>query len=131
MSRLRKPRLTMTNASSHRNGSRYHLFGLGMDPPQLLGLRLELNGVLEHRVVPMPLREILSAHEGAVLGGASVIVPEIEVEEIDRMREGGPRYHLVGAKALVNLLGRFHLVVGAGDGFLRFVVDALDGRTRM
>src|SRR3954466_12824774 len=131
MSRARKLKLTTTNASSHRRGSRYHLFGFGMGPPQLLGLCLEFNRVLEDRVVPVPLREVLPAHEGAVLGGAPVIVPEVEVEEIDRVGELGAADDLVGAKALVNLLGRLHLLVGAGDGLLRLVVDAFDDRTRV
>ena len=61
-----------------------------MDPPQLLGLRFEFDGVLEDRVIAVPLREILSAHEGTVLGRAAVVVPQIEVEEVDRVREGGP-----------------------------------------
>src|SRR6516165_6371007 len=112
MSRLRQPRFTMTNASSHREGSRYHLFGLGMAPPQLLSLRLELNGVLEDRVIAVPLGEVLSAHEGPVLGGAPVIMPEVEVKKIDRLREQGAAYHLLGAQALVSLLGRLHFFIG-------------------
>src|SRR4051794_14126392 len=97
MSRLRNPRFTMTNASSQSEGSRYQLFGPGMCPPQLLGLRPELDGVFEDRVVAVPLGEVLSAHEGPVLGGPPVVVPEVEVEEVDRVRERGAGYHLVGA----------------------------------
>src|SRR5262244_3733707 len=99
MSRLRKPRLTITNASSQRVGSRYHLFGLGMAPPQFLSPRVELNRVLEDRVVAVPLGEVLSAHKGPMLGGAPVVVPEIEVEKIDRVRERRTADHLVGAQA--------------------------------
>src|SRR5215831_12593684 len=123
MSRLRKPRFTMTNASSHTEGSRYHLFRPGMAPPQFLSLRLELNGVLEDRVIAVPLGEVLSAHEGPVLGGAPVIMPEIEVEKIDRVRERRPGDHLVGAQAVVSLLGRLHFCIGGRDRLLRFVVD--------
>src|SRR3954452_7164542 len=98
MSSVRNARFTITNPSSHSEGSRYHLFGFGMDPPQFLGLRLEFDGVLEHRVIAVPLGEILSAHEGPVLGGAPVIVPEIEVEKINGVRERRTGYHLVGAQ---------------------------------
>src|SRR5262249_33085526 len=129
MSRLRKPRFTMTNASSHNPGSRYHLFGLGMAPPQFLSLCLELNAVLKDRVIAVPLGEVLSAHEGPMLGGAPVIMPEIEIEKIDRVRKRRTAYHLLGAQALVSLLGRLHFFIGARDGLLRFVVDALDDRT--
>src|SRR6516162_7258079 len=131
MSRLRKPRFTMTKASSHRAGSRYHLFALGMVPPQFLGLRLEFNGVLEDRVVAVPLGEVLSAHERPVLGGAPIVMPEIEVDKIDRVRERRTGYHLLGAQALVNLLGRLDFFIGARDGLLGFVVDALDERSCM
>ena len=46
-----------------------------MNPPELFGLGLEFNRVLKDRVVAVPLREILTAHEGAVLGGAPIVVP--------------------------------------------------------
>src|SRR5262245_41680814 len=131
MSRLRNARFTITNSSSHTAGSRYHLLGLGMDPPQLLGLRLEFGGVLEDWVVAVPLGEVLAAHEGPVLGGAPVIVPEVEVEEIDRVRERRTGYHLVSAQAVVNLLGGRHFFIGARDGLLRFGVDAIDDRGRV
>src|SRR5215475_12964842 len=104
MSSVRNVRFTITNSSSHTAGSRYHLFGPGMGPPQLLGLRLEFNGVVQNRVIAVPLGEVLSAHESPMFGGAPVIMPQIEVEKIDRVRERRTGNHLVGAQAFVNLL---------------------------
>src|SRR3954466_1651401 len=58
-----------------------------MTPAQLVGLRAELHRSCQHRVVAVPLHEIGASHEGAVLRGAAVVVPQIEVDEIDRLRE--------------------------------------------
>ena len=85
--------------------------------------------MLEDRVIAVPLGEVLSAHEGSVLGGAPVIMPEIEVDKINRVRERRTAYHLLGAQALVSLLGRLHFFIGARDGLLRLVVEAIDDRT--
>src|SRR6185437_17148957 len=115
---VRNPILTIAKSSSQTAGSPYHLFGFGMDPPERFGLLLDFDCVLEDRIVAVPLGEVLTAHEGAVLGRAPVVVPQIEVEEIDRLREERTGDDLVGAERLVDFLGGFYLIVGGGDGGL-------------
>src|SRR5438105_890162 len=87
MSKIRKARLTSTKASSHRRWSRSHLLLLGMGPPHLLGQGLNLDRMLEHRIGPVPLCEVLAAHERPVLRGPPVIVPQVEVHEVDGLLE--------------------------------------------
>jgi hypothetical protein len=60
-----------------------------MLPPQFFRGMANFNGVLEHGVVAVPLNEVGPAHERPVLGRAAVVVPEVEVEEIDRMLKDG------------------------------------------
>src|SRR5437763_9036327 len=96
MSPARKARLTRTNSSTHSRGRRYHLLRLAMIPPKLLRHRLEIDHVRQHRVVAVPLDEVGAAHEGAVLGGPAVVVPQVEVLEVDRVLE-----RLVGQQALL------------------------------
>jgi hypothetical protein len=48
---------------------------LSMPPPHLVSQGPDLNRALEHRVVAVPRHEVDTAHERAVLGRATVIVP--------------------------------------------------------
>src|SRR3954462_3326065 len=105
MSRLRKARLTRTNASSHSQWSRYRLLVLAMGPPQFVGQRPQFHRVLEDRVVAVPLGEVGPAHEGGVLGGAAVVVPQVEVQEVDRVRERRALQHAVLAQPRDNIGG--------------------------
>src|SRR5215467_3159254 len=123
MSRLKKARLTRTNVSSQSRWSRYHLLVLAMCPPHFLGHCPDLDGVREDRVVAVPLGEVLAAHEGAVLGGPAVIVPQVEVAEVDRLRERRRRQNAVLAQAGHDVRGGLDLPVGALDGLLGLVVD--------
>src|SRR5437868_5910964 len=86
MSGASAARLTKANSSSSRRWSRYHLL-LAMRPPQLVGHGLQFDGVLQDRVVAVPLHEVGPAHESAVLGRPAVVVPQVEVGEVDRLRE--------------------------------------------
>ena len=58
-----------------------------MLPPQFVGIVLQLDGLLQQSIVAVPLHKIGAAHEGAVLAGAAVVVPQIEVGEVDGVRE--------------------------------------------
>src|SRR6187455_941260 len=88
MSRAKKARLMVTNDSGQSCESRHQLFRLGfMTPSQFLGLFLQLNRMLENGIISMPLGEVLPPHEGSVLGGAAVVMPEIEIEKINRFLE--------------------------------------------
>jgi len=43
----------------------------------------------------MPLHEIGASHESAVFAGASVVVPEIEIDEVDGLGEWRPGERLI------------------------------------
>ena len=66
-----------------------------MFSPQLCGHRLQLDGFLHHGIVPVPLHEIGSAHERAMLAGSPVVVPQIEIHKIDGVGEWRPREHAI------------------------------------
>src|ERR1700690_2333813 len=101
MSRVKNPRFSSANASTSSHGSSHHALLLsGMVSPQLICHRLEFGGLAQHGIVSMPLHKIRSAHERPVLGGSSVIVPEIEVEEIDGLREWRPVQNSIFAQAI-------------------------------
>src|SRR5215471_5608140 len=87
ISRLRKATFTRMNASSQTRGSRRQLF-LSMGTPQFPSHGFELDRVLEDRVVAVPLHEIGTPHERAMLRRAPVVMPEVEVMEVDRVLEG-------------------------------------------
>ncbi len=56
-----------------------------MRPPQFPGFRANLDQVLQDRVIAMPLHEIRPAHERAMFGGPAIVMPEVEVFELDRL----------------------------------------------
>src|SRR6478736_5567202 len=98
MSSVRKPRFTSAKASTRNQGCAYQasdhlpvchktLLLPGMTSPQLVGHRFELRGLAQHGIVSMPLHKIRPAHERAVFRRASVVMPEIEIDKIDRLRE--------------------------------------------
>src|SRR5579885_2694232 len=124
MSTLRKARFTSTKPSTHSRGSRNQLL-LAMPPPQLGGLGLDLDGMLQHGVVAVPLHEVRSAHEGPMLGGAAVVVPQVEVGEVDGLRERLLAEQPLLAQAFEDVGGGLYLLVGGLDDLLGLVVDAL------
>src|SRR5665213_4060661 len=92
MSAISPAKLNRTNTSTHSWGSdRQPGHGpasrFAMDAAELVGLRAELDGLREHRVGAVPLHEIGAAHERTVFRRAAVVVPEIEIDEIDWRRE--------------------------------------------
>src|SRR5215510_7642898 len=104
MSNARKARLISTNASTQRLGSlaqhwpsalfRARLIrsrsclSTAMAFAQFFSARFQFHRPGHDRVVAVPLNKISPTHEGAVFRGASVIVPEIEIDEVDWIREG-------------------------------------------
>ena len=58
---------------------------LAMLSPELGGHGLEFDRLLQHGIVAVPLHEVRAAHERAVFAGPSVVMPEIEVNEVDRL----------------------------------------------
>src|SRR5215467_7510981 len=91
MSKVRKPRLRITNTSTHRSG-RFHQESLaaGMPSPELVSHGMQFDGLLQHGIIAVPLHKIRPAHESAVLAGAPVIVPQIEIHKVDGMGERRP-----------------------------------------
>ena len=75
----------------------------------------------------MPLHEIRAAHEGAVFAGASVIVPEIEVGEVDGMREGRSGQCAVLVQTIHDVFGCENLFVGASNDLFCLRIDAVNG----
>jgi hypothetical protein len=98
-----------------------------MLPPEFGGHALQLDSLLEHGVVAVPLDEVGAAHEGAMLRGAAVVVPQIEVEEVDGIRERRAGERAIGAQRGDEILRVLHAGVGGGDDLLGLDVDAVDG----
>src|ERR1019366_2161431 len=115
MSRLRKAMFTRTNASSHRRGSAYHLLFLSIIPPHLLGRAANLHDVFHHGVVAVPLDKVGATHECAMLGGPSIVVPQVKVSEVDRVLEGPAFEDTVLAQPIDDVLCRLGLVIGRND----------------
>src|SRR5215472_19151261 len=106
MSIARNPRLKRTKSSSRNQGTsqRSGLFA-GMLLPQFRCHGLQLHGFPQHGIVAMPLHEIRTAHECAVFGRTSVIVPEIKVDEVNRMRKWRAADGAIGAQTVHQSFG--------------------------
>ena len=63
--------------------------------PEFRRHRFQLDRFLQHRIVAVPLHEVGASHECAVFAGASVVVPEIEVDKVDGLGEGRAGEHPV------------------------------------
>ncbi len=91
----------------------------------------ELDLFLEKFVVAVPLDEIGAAHEGAVLGGAAIVVPKVEEEEVDRLLEGLRAEDAIFAEASDELLGLLDFFVGRSNDGLGLCVNAIDENFRV
>ena len=78
----------------------------------------------EDRVVAVPLHEVRPAHERAVLGGAAVVVPEVEIGELDRLAERLRRRAVRRLERVHDGLGGVDLFVGRSTDGLAFLVNA-------
>src|SRR6185369_10043927 len=100
MSKVRNPTFTSANNSTHICGSSHQrLAAVSMSAPQGRRIGLQLHHLLQHRIVAVPLHEVSSAHESAMLAGASIVMPEIEVHEIDWLREGWSTHSAIFTEA--------------------------------
>src|SRR5215831_5242069 len=123
----RKATLTSTNSSSQRRWSRHALFARCIFlPPQLFGQGLDFDRVLPQRVIAMPLGKVGAPHEGAMLGGAAVIMPEVEVLEIKRCLARLLAHQAFLSQSFDNLLVRFHLFVGGLHNGFGLLVELID-----
>ncbi len=75
-----------------------------MLPPQLVRLVLELDGLREQLEIAVPLHKIRSPHERSVLAGAAVVVPHVEVSEIDGMRKRRPGKRAILVQSIDDVL---------------------------
>src|ERR1035438_325175 len=113
MSKVRNPTFRITNASTHICG-RIHQRSLAaaMVSPEFGGHGLKLNSLLHHWIVAVPLHKVGSSHECTVLARASVVMPEIEVDEIDTIGEWQPGQHSVLAQSVHDVLRGVNAIVG-------------------
>src|SRR5262249_8472540 len=74
----------------------------------------------------MPLHEIRTAHEGAVLGRAPVVVPEISVDKVNGMRKAWTADGAISTQALHQSFDGVYFVVGCLYHLLRLRVYAVD-----
>ena len=86
---------------------------------------------MEQAVVAVPLNEVGAAHEGSMLAGAAVVVPEVEVGEVDGVGEGRAGERAVLVQAVDDVFGGQDLCVGVGDHLLGLRVDAVDQGLRV
>src|SRR5947209_6405727 len=122
MSTARKARLESTSSSTQKSGLAHHASpssrrrmdlasrslvdgicrlggGGGFLPlPQVGGRLLELGDLRHQLVIAVPLDEVRPTHVGPVLGGPPAVMPEVEVEELDRLVEGLRSQELVFLK---------------------------------
>src|SRR6185312_44322 len=99
MSPARMPRFAVTKTSTQSCGSRTHCIrgctissrhrssqlAVSMLLPHLRCGVLQLDRLLQQRIIPVPLDEIRPTHEGSMLRGAAVVVPQVEVEKVHRI----------------------------------------------
>ena len=71
----------------------------------------------------MPLHKIRAAHESTVLGCAAVVVPQIEVGEVDGVRKRRAGQRTILTQVIHDGLGREDLRVGALDNFFSLTVN--------
>src|SRR2546423_13445498 len=83
--------LKSTKSSNQSCQSRASLFrSASMLCTQFGGHALHLYHLRQHGIVAMPLNEVGTTHEGAVLRSASIVMPEIEAHEVDGVRKRWP-----------------------------------------
>src|SRR5271166_1517361 len=91
--------------------------------PQIGGRFLELGQLGDDFVVAVPLDKVGPTHVRAVLGGAAAVMPEVEVQVLDRLVERLLRQQLVLAELLDDVLGLVDDLVGGPDHAFGFAVE--------
>ena len=87
---------------------------------------VEFNHLCQQLIVTVPLNEVSSAHEGAMFAGATFVMPEIEIGEIDRLAEGQAGEASIFVQVVHNGLGGENLGIGAGDNLFSLRVNPVD-----
>src|SRR6516164_5522420 len=131
MSGARPPRLTRAKSSTHIWGRRNHLTAGCMGFAHGICFAADFYEMLQNRVVAMPLNEVRAAHERAMLGRASIIVPEIEVLELDGVLEWVPLKDAFLAQLVHDRSGGGDFLVGCVHDLFRFTIDSVNKRTGM
>src|SRR5579872_7360050 len=133
MSPARMARLVATNSSRSSSSSKTQAthrecstLARTMHPPQLDCIVLQLDRLLQQSVVAVPLHKVGAAHEGTMLARAAIVVPEVEVREIDWIGERRSRNDSVLVKPVDNGFGLEHFRVRAGDNFFGLRIDPID-----
>src|SRR5262249_1752341 len=90
---------------------------------------LDLDRVLQQGIGTVPLSEILAAHESAMLDGPAIVMPKIEILEINRLRERLTGDNPIFAQTEINVLDFLDFLVGARNHFFCLAVDRIDDRT--
>src|ERR1700733_4089152 len=106
ISKVRKPKLSRTKTSrtvSGPNQSRLSLSGTA--PPQIGGHGFKVDLLSQHGVVAVPLHEVSTSHERSMLRGAAVVMPEVEIYEINRLGEGRRLNQTIVPQAIHQCLG--------------------------
>src|SRR4051794_31794005 len=117
MSGANPNRFTTANNSS-QSACREKLLWLPlMDASHFFSHALDLGRMLEHWVIAMPLHEIRASHKGSMFGGASVIVPKIEICEVNRVFKRQADQAVLAQSVHDRLRSRY-LAVCAGHDFL-------------
>ena len=87
---------------------------------------LQFDGFGKQLVVPVPLNKVRSTHESAVLAGAAVIVPQIEVSEIDGLGKWWSSQCAVLMQPIHDVFRSKHSCIRVCDNLLCLRVDAID-----
>ena len=74
----------------------------------------------------MPLYEVCASHEGAVFGGATIVVPKVEIDEVNGLRERWALEQALAADAIHKGFGPRDIVIRRGHDFFRLFVHAFD-----
>jgi len=79
----------------------------------------------------MPLNEISAAHKCTVLGSPAVVVPQVEVDEVNAVGERRTFENSIGAQAVHNRFGLSHTLVRNVDYLFGLLVHTVDDRLCM
>src|SRR5215472_17541221 len=113
ISKVKKPTFRIAKISTQSVGSFHQRsFGPAMFSPELRSHRFHFNRLLQHRIISMPLDKIGSTHERAVFAAGPVIVPQIEIDEINRLRKRGASEQSCFAHTIKYFVSAAHLLIG-------------------
>ena len=74
----------------------------------------------------MPLYEVCASHESAVFSGAAIVVPQIEIDEVNGLGERRTLEQALTAETIHQGFGPRDIVIRCGYDFFRLFVHAID-----